>query len=163
MTSTSEALGQHISSLIILEWYEYILMTSRSQEIELNRYHRKFWSRWVSLLFSFIFVFSNTKYNFTTNKCEKFPSSIRCRDSNSRPLEHESPPITTRPGLKPNNNSIVKKQVLPMIKVKHKCHWTMIKKWKLKTNKRGTNLSKQQRIETNGQWLWHSWQSGRFR
>ena len=24
---------------------------------------------------------------------------MRCRDSNSRPLEHESPSITTRPGL----------------------------------------------------------------
>ena len=34
---------------------------------------------------------------FTTNKREK--SSIRRRDSNSQPLEHKSPPITTRPGL----------------------------------------------------------------
>ena len=33
---------------------------------------------------------------------EKCPSSIRCRDSNPRPLEHESPPITTRPGLPPS-------------------------------------------------------------
>ena len=38
---------------------------------------------------------------FTTNKCEKCPSSILCRDSNSQPLEYESPPITTRPGLLP--------------------------------------------------------------
>ena len=30
-----------------------------------------------------------------------WPSSIRHRDSNPRPLEHESPPITTRPGLPP--------------------------------------------------------------
>ena len=29
-------------------------------------------------------------------KTEKYPSSIRCWDSNSRPLKHESPPITTR-------------------------------------------------------------------
>ena len=36
---------------------------------------------------------------FTTNKCEKFPSSKQCWDSNPQPLEHESPPITTRPGL----------------------------------------------------------------
>ena len=28
--------------------------------------------------------------------------SIRCRDSNPRPFEHESSPITTRPGLPPN-------------------------------------------------------------
>ena len=26
---------------------------------------------------------------------------MRCQDSNSQPLEHESPPITTRPGLPP--------------------------------------------------------------
>ena len=39
---------------------------------------------------------------FTTKICEKMSiqySSIWCRDSNSRPLEHEPPPITTRPGL----------------------------------------------------------------
>ena len=36
---------------------------------------------------------------FTTNQCEKCPSSIRCWDSNPRPLEHEFHPITTRPGL----------------------------------------------------------------
>ena len=51
----------------------------------------------------------------TTIKCEKCPSSIRCRekcpssircrDSNSQPLEHESPPITTRPGLPPSPKS----------------------------------------------------------
>ena len=37
----------------------------------------------------------------TTNICEKmlFPSSIQRRDSNPEPSEHESPPITTRPGL----------------------------------------------------------------
>ena len=27
------------------------------------------------------------------------PSSIQHQDSNPQPLEHESPPITTRPGL----------------------------------------------------------------
>ena len=30
------------------------------------------------------------------------PSSIWCQDSNPRPLEHESPPMTTRPKLPPN-------------------------------------------------------------
>ena len=34
---------------------------------------------------------------FITQKCDK--SSIWYRDSNPRPLEHESRPITTRPGL----------------------------------------------------------------
>ena len=37
---------------------------------------------------------------FTTNICEKCPSSKWCRDSNSWPLECESLPITTRPGRK---------------------------------------------------------------
>ena len=49
-------------------------------------------------------LFSSFQTNitiFTANKCEKYPSSIHCRDSNSRPLEQESPPITTRPGLPP--------------------------------------------------------------
>ena len=34
---------------------------------------------------------------------KKCLSSIRCWDSNPRPLELESPPITTRPGLLPKN------------------------------------------------------------
>ena len=53
-------------------------------------------------LFCLFSVFSNKQYNFTTNICEKCPSSIRCRDSNPRPLERESLPFTTRPGLPPN-------------------------------------------------------------
>ena len=32
---------------------------------------------------------------------KKFPSSKWRWDLNTRPLEHESPPITTRPGLPP--------------------------------------------------------------
>ena len=42
----------------------------------------------------------------TTNKCEKCPSSIRCWDLNQHPLEHESPPITTRPGLRPERQQV---------------------------------------------------------
>ena len=40
---------------------------------------------------------------FTTDQCEKMscPSSIRRRDLNPQPLDHEPPPITTRPGLLP--------------------------------------------------------------
>ena len=46
--------------------------------------------------------------NFTTNMyVKKCPSSIRCWDSNSRPLEHEPPPITTRPGLPPGTSIFV--------------------------------------------------------
>ena len=44
-----------------------------------------------------------TNIIFTANICEKFPSSKWCQDSNPPHLEHESPPITTRPGLPPKN------------------------------------------------------------
>ena len=46
---------------------------------------------------------SNIITNFTTNICEKCASSIWCWDSNSRPSERESLPITTRPGLPPKS------------------------------------------------------------
>ena len=37
---------------------------------------------------------------FTRNICEKCPSNIWCQDLNTRLSVHESPPITTRPGLR---------------------------------------------------------------
>ena len=49
--------------------------------------------------FSFFRLFKQTflqKINV-----ENFPSSIQCCDLNLQPLEHEYPPITTRPGLAP--------------------------------------------------------------
>ena len=52
-------------------------------------------------LFLVYFLFFQTNNTtFTTNQCEKMscPSSIQRQDSNSRPSERESPPITTRPG-----------------------------------------------------------------
>ena len=42
---------------------------------------------------------------FITNICEKCPSSIWCRDSNPRPLERESTPVTTKPGLPPRSST----------------------------------------------------------
>ena len=48
-------------------------------------------------LFHFCCLFQIHITIFPTNKCEKCPCSIWCRDSNSQPLEHESPPKTTRP------------------------------------------------------------------
>ena len=56
------------------------------------------------LLFHLFSVFSNKHhYDFDTKSTWKMscPSSIQCQDSNSRPLEHESSPITTRPRLLP--------------------------------------------------------------
>ena len=45
-------------------------------------------------------LFFKHRINFTTNTyVKKCPSSIQYPDSNPQPLEYESPPITTRPGL----------------------------------------------------------------
>ena len=52
-------------------------------------------------------VFSNKHYYiFTTNIC---PTSIQCRDLNPWSLEHESPPITTSPGLLPISQRVTTK------------------------------------------------------
>ena len=50
-------------------------------------------------------LFSSFQTNITIltiNISEKMSSSIRHWDLNQQPLEHESPPITSRPGLPPN-------------------------------------------------------------
>ena len=53
--------------------------------------------------FSFIFgLFKQTLKFLQQIYVKKCPSSIWCQDSNPRPLEHESLPITTRPGIPPN-------------------------------------------------------------
>ena len=54
-------------------------------------------------LFFVLFLSFQTNITIlTTNKCEKCPSSIQRRDSNSQPSDYESPPLTTRPGLPRN-------------------------------------------------------------
>ena len=56
----------------------------------------------MGFFYSLFLVYSkNIITIFTTNICEKCPSSILYRDSNPRPSVHESPPITTRPGPPP--------------------------------------------------------------
>ena len=58
-------------------------------------------------LLSFIFgLFKQHHFKFYSKQVfvKKCPSSIRCQDLNPRPLELESPPITTRPGLLPLNH-----------------------------------------------------------
>ena len=52
-------------------------------------------------LFHLFLVFSSKQYNFYNKSMRKNVMSIRCRDLNPRPLERESPRITTRPGLLP--------------------------------------------------------------
>ena len=57
--------------------------------------------------FSFIFIFSNTNDNFWQQLNVKNVHPVKwCRDSNSQPWEHESPPITTRPWLPPTSTYV---------------------------------------------------------
>ena len=52
-------------------------------------------------LFSFIFrLFKQTIQILQQINVKKCPSSIQCRDLKSQPSESESPPLTTRPGLR---------------------------------------------------------------
>ena len=53
------------------------------------------------LFFIYFRLFKHEFTIFTTNKCEKCSFSIQYRDLNSRHLEHESPPITSRPRFPP--------------------------------------------------------------
>ena len=55
--------------------------------------------------FSFFRSFQTNNTIFTTNQCEKCPFSMRRHDLNPQPFEHESSPITTRPGLLPSHVS----------------------------------------------------------
>ena len=65
----------------------------------------KFFEKWTNprLFFVYYRSFQTNNTILTKNQCEKMscPSIIQRWDSNSRLLERESPPITTRPGLLP--------------------------------------------------------------
>ena len=56
------------------------------------------------LFFVYFRSFQTSTTIFTTNQCEKCPSSIWGWDSNPQPLKHELSPITTRPA--PMNLSV---------------------------------------------------------
>ena len=60
---------------------------------------------------SFIFGLSKQTIQINVKKC---PSSIRCRDLNSQYSDYESPTLTTRPRLLPQNGFL-----LPSTKVLH--------------------------------------------
>ena len=74
---------------------------AKSTKIHFVRHVWCFFKKWaIAGLFSFIFgLFQTNNPIFTINWCEKCPSSIWWWNSNSWYLEHESPPLTTRPCL----------------------------------------------------------------
>ena len=64
-------------------------------------------------LFNLFLSFQTHITNFTTNRyVKKCPSCIPYWDSNSRPLEHESSPITTRPEPPPKNWKFVDFEII---------------------------------------------------
>ena len=78
-----------------------VLLTSEEDWVYLMSCLKK-WANPGPFLFIFR-LFKQTIQFFTTNQCEKqsCPSNIWCKGLNSRPLEHESPPVTTGPELPP--------------------------------------------------------------
>ena len=55
------------------------------------------------IFFDYFCLFKQTLQFLQQIYVNKYPSSIQCGDLNPRPLEHESPPITNRPGLPPKS------------------------------------------------------------
>ena len=49
----------------------------------------------LGLLFDYFWSFQTNCTIFTANQCEKWPSSILCRDSKSQPSDYECTPLTT--------------------------------------------------------------------
>ena len=75
-------------------------------------YHLKLFFQWANpgLFFIYFQAFQTNNTIIATNQCEKMsqsPSSIRRRDSNPQPFEHESSPLTTRPGLPPITSNFI--------------------------------------------------------
>ena len=58
------------------------------------------------LFFIYFRLFKHTLQFLQQINVKKCPSSIWFQDSNSQPLEHESPPITTRPGGLSSNPNV---------------------------------------------------------
>ena len=85
-----------LSNLSLLLSHTFILSLSLS-----HFFSSKKWAK-PGLFFVYFWSFSNKQYNFYNKSMWKMscPSSIRRWDSNQRPLERESHPITTRPGLR---------------------------------------------------------------
>ena len=74
-----------------------------------HRMHTVFSKKWANpdLFFIYFRPFKHTLQFLLQINVKKCPSSIQCRVSNSGPLEHASPPMTTRPGLPPKPSTWV--------------------------------------------------------
>ena len=69
-------------------------------DVLIDKFTLKFFYKWANpgLFFVYFCLFKLTFQFLQQMDVKKRPSSILRWDSNPQPLEHESPPITTRPG-----------------------------------------------------------------
>ena len=63
------------------------------------------------LFFIYFRLFKHTLQFLQQINVKKCPFSIQCQHSYSRPLEHKSPPIATRPGLPPIKLFLIEKLI----------------------------------------------------
>ena len=73
-----------------------------------RKLQRYFFKKWAipGLFFLYLCLFKQTLQFLQQINVKKCPSSIQCWDLNQQTLEHESPPITTRPGPPPKNDDL---------------------------------------------------------
>ena len=105
----AQGLNPNPPSLLLNEFCAYV---NRYYLLSLNLKKPKFasayifYKKWANpgLFFIYFWSFQTNNTIFYNKSMRKMscPSSIRHWDSNPRPSERESPPITTRPGLPPN-------------------------------------------------------------
>ena len=100
------------NSVVLYDWSiadVYLSITIRLSLKRLTNY-TPYFKKWANPGLFFIYFWSfqtNIITIFTTNKCEKCPSSIRCWELNPWTSERESLPITNRPGFTPKTHLIL--------------------------------------------------------
>ena len=81
-------------ALVTAVFYVYVSIIRKCQTL----FQKSIWPSQASL---FLTLLKQRLQFLQQSKSEKYPRSVRGRDWNPQPLENESSPITTRPGLSP--------------------------------------------------------------
>ena len=89
--------------------FALVFLSSTNFDISRQQFRERKCLKWAFPSSFRLFSSFQTNINFLQQiNVKKCPSSILCWDSNPQPLVHESPPLTTRPGLRP-----CKRKMLP--------------------------------------------------
>ena len=88
---------------LLISIYIELYTFSSSEHTYINTFVEK-WAN-PGLFFNLCLLFQTNITILTTNIWEKCPTSIWCQDLNPQPPGHETPPITTGPGLSPYINT----------------------------------------------------------